>query len=197
MSAMLRLFVALPLADDAVARLTDLQGRLRTSLPDRTVRWARPHQIHLTLRFLGDVAVERLDALRAALTEAVTGSPALRLHVRDLGTFPNARRPRVIWVGLHGELDALRRLQENVVSACAGFAPEEDRQTFKPHLTLGRVNDRFPGNTRAVADALPGWRFEERLPWLATEVRLVSSRLQPGGSVYEDLGVFPLKPVHE
>lgn len=194
MSERLRVFVALPLADDLLARLTELQGRLRVTLPDRAVRWVRAHQIHLTLRFLGDVATDQIEPLGSALRAAVSGAPGLRLQVGGLGVFPNARRPRVVWVGLEGELESLARLQQQVAAACAGFVPDEDQQRFKPHLTLGRVNDRLPGNARAVADALPGWRFDEQLPWLADEVRLVRSRLQPGGSVYEDLACFPLGP---
>lgn len=196
MSEKLRVFVALPLADPIRARLAELQRRLRATLPDRAVRWVRAEQIHLTLRFLGDVATDRIDPLKAALAAAVAGATVLRLEVGGLGVFPNARRPRVIWVGLGGELEALGRLQPEVAAACAAFAAGEDPQTFRAHLTLGRVNDRFPGNARAVAEALPGWRFDEQLSWSPGEVRLVRSRLQPGGSVYEDLARFPLDPAN-
>jgi 2'-5' RNA ligase len=196
MSEKLRVFVALLLSDSLRVRLGDLQRRLRATLPKQAVRWVRAEQIHLTLRFLGNIDADQIDPLKTALAAAVSGGRPLCLQAGGLGGFPNARRPRVIWVGLNGELEALASLQQRVVLACSAFVAEEDRQTFQPHLTLGRVNDRFPGNTRAVARALPGWRFDEPLPWAAEEVCLIRSRLQPDGAIHEDLACFPLEPVN-
>ncbi|MCB1129125.1 MAG: RNA 2',3'-cyclic phosphodiesterase, partial [Verrucomicrobiae bacterium] len=167
MSESLRVFVALPLGDSLRARLAELQHRLRGSLPERAVRWVRAEQVHLTLRFLGDVAADRIDSLKASLAAAVSGSAPLALEIGGLGVFPNPRRPRVIWVGLEGALEPLACLQQAVAQAGEAFAREDDRQTFQPHLTLGRVNDRVPANGRAVAEALPAWRFDEQLPWPA------------------------------
>lgn len=188
----LRLFVALPLADALVARLAAAQDRLRKRTAAGSVRWVQPSRMHLTLRFLGEVAAARLDGLRRSLAAACAGRAAPGLRIEGLGAFPDVRRPRVIWAGVSGDLGTLRTLQTAVYAACDKFVPAEPRRGFEAHLTLGRVNVREPRNVRAAGEALTGFRLTDCGDWSPTEVRLVRSDRQPGGPVYTDLEVFPL-----
>lgn len=154
------------------------------------VRWAAVENVHLTLQFLGAVPEERLAALRSALAAAGAGARPLALELRGAGGFPSARRPRVVWVGVGGEVEALSGLAAEVGRRLAplGFPPEA--RPFSPHLTLGRAREGrgAPGLGGALAQVAG----MEGTPWRATELTLYRSHLAPSGPRYEALDRFPL-----
>jgi 2'-5' RNA ligase len=118
--------------------------------------WARPEQIHLTLKFLGNVLVSCVENLITALQQACQGAGPFNLRLAKLGCFPNARSPRIVWVGLAGDLGALMELQGCVVQRMAAFSAHEDSQAFHPHLTIGRSNERvkkWPASRKVIAEA--------------------------------------------
>lgn len=132
----MRAFIALELPQTLRERLAEIAGALR--VPGAKVRWVTAENIHLTLKFLGDIGEDQAEAMKAAVREAARETRPLKLAVGDLGAFPNRRSPRVIWVGIqpHERLAALQaRLEE--AAEQAGVARDERR--FSPHLTLGRV----------------------------------------------------------
>ena len=183
MSASLRAFIAAELPGELRRTL----GRLQTELSAAGVRarWARPESIHLTLRFLGQVPVEAVARLAAALAAAVDGQPALRLRAEGLGVFPGPRRPRVFWAGLTGEAEALCGLQRRLEQALAvrGFAPED--RPFRAHLTLGRFAETGPPGP--VAEALAVHSGQELGRFELRELVLFESVLRPSGAVYTAL----------
>src|SRR5690348_13546190 len=107
----MRAFVAIPLPASLKGRVAAIQQRLDSRLGDHTlVRWTGPEQLHLTLRFYGDVPEAEIDELRAALRQATAGVRRFELSLTGLGGFPSLRRPSVLWLGLEGELETLRKL---------------------------------------------------------------------------------------
>ena len=188
----LRLFVALEPPDPVRRRLAAIQERLRREAGRHAdeVRWVAPSNIHLTLQFLGAVPEERLDAIRGALAGVAATSRPLRLELRGAGGFPSARRPRVVFSGLGGEVDALAALVAEVGKHLSplGFAPED--RPFSPHLTHGRARDGrgAPG----LGGALAGATADEASPWRADELVLFRSHLSPGGARYEPVGRWRL-----
>ena len=180
----LRTFVALELDASVHAAVADYVSTWR-SMPG--VAWARPENLHLTLKFLGNVATARLPALTERLAAATATLPAFMMRVAGVGAFPNLARPRILWVGC--EAAPLAALAGAVDTACvqAGFAPEE--RAFHPHVTLGRVRE-------------PGRR--DRFPFLATDggrdfgsstvsaIVLFASKLGSGGARYTPLASLPL-----
>jgi 2'-5' RNA ligase len=150
--------------------------------------------IHLTLKFVGDTPAASVDAVKEALQEAARGHHAVALTVQGLGCFPTFERPRVLWLGVGGDMHRLRALQADVEKYIAplGF-PTEDRG-FSPHLTLARTAQ---GASRAEAAAL-GTLAKERDPgrkvaaWQAVSVSLMRSHLRPDGAVYERVAEAPL-----
>lgn len=143
-----RLFVAVPLPDDAVAAVVSIVDAVRgQALPTgmRDVRWVRLDGLHLTLRFLGPTADDRIeptaDAVRAIAREV---SP-LRLAIAGSGTFPPGPRPRTIWLGLADGVDALTRLSERASVALAGAGWSMETRPFRPHLTLARADGMAAG----------------------------------------------------
>jgi 2'-5' RNA ligase len=143
----MRLFVAAVLPDELRRALEALQARL-ASLP-LPVRWSHPETMHLTFAFLGETSEAVAERIPAAVAAAVAQGPApFRLEARGCGTFPGHGRPRVVWVGLQGDIDAAVRLKRVVDTALEpiGFRPED--RPFRPHLTLGRVAEGRMGNWR-------------------------------------------------
>lgn len=188
-----RLFIAVEVPPDARRALERVQAELQREVPDHVVRWVRPEGIHVALKFLGDVPRGSIAEIQLALEEAVRGHGPFSLTAFGLGAFPNTRRPRVVWIGVEGEirrLKALRRSVEETVSPL-GY-PSEDRP-FEPHLTLGRVER---GASRSeldlIGDLVERSEIGELASWRVEAVSLMRSELKPGGAVYTEVYRAPL-----
>ncbi|RMF65796.1 MAG: RNA 2',3'-cyclic phosphodiesterase [Calditrichaeota bacterium] len=177
----IRTFIAIELPDDLRRRIAAAQAELKQTR--ERVGWTRPENIHLTLRFLGDVAQERIPAVADAMGNAAAGFSVFSVTVAGLGAFPNLKRPRVLWVGVQdpgGELTELARRLENALNEI-GF--ERERRPFRPHLTLGRVKSP---PSRAFCDRLAQARFDPGQVRVS-EIVLMKSDLRPTGAVYTPL----------
>jgi len=185
----MRLFIAIEVPAEIKRDMAEVQQRLiSTGAVDAS--WTRPDSIHLTLKFLGEVTEAKAPAIMAALKTAAIGSSRFRLGLEQVGTFPEPKRARVVWIGLHGEVEKLLRLQtlveENLVSA--GF--EREGRTYTPHLTLGRIR-----NIRSRENWVKALTAEKDVRLQAFEVReicLMQSDLRPSGAVYSRLGSVAL-----
>lgn len=135
----MRLFIAINFSGAFKAKMTALQGELR-QLPV-AVKWIAPENIHLTLKFLGEVRPEQLVTIGEALKGACRGIEPWDLEIKGTGAFPNWRSPRVVWLGVSSGT-SLQQLQQKITAAYAslGFPAE----TFTPHLTLGRLRPGVP-----------------------------------------------------
>jgi 2'-5' RNA ligase len=183
---MIRAFIAIHLPVDVKARLAEAQRELQKLAPASAVRWTPMEQMHLTLRFLGDVSEDVLGPLTDGLRRAADRSEPFALRARGAGCFPNARRPRVIWVGVTGPGDALLCLQRCVVEATASWGERDDRE-FHAHLTLGRIKE---GNLREAArlgEAVTGWAEREFGACRVSSVALMRSELSPQGAKHSVL----------
>ena len=185
---MIRSFIAIELPDKVRRVLDQVQKHLRDSVTG--VRWVQPESIHLTLKFLGSILPEQVAAISAAVGEVAHGEPLLALNVSGIGAFPNARRPRVIWVGIVGEVERLGRLQTRLESALESLGFQREERPFRPHLTLGRVKDprRPPDLTRALAETT----VPASNPFDVREILVYKSDLRPTGAIYTKLQHLPL-----
>ena len=150
---MIRTFVAVDVNPETRAALSRDLATLRNAFPG--VKWSNPDNLHLTLKFLGDVRESDLDELFSALDEAVSGFEPFVIEVGGVGAFPHWRAPRIVWAGCRDGADEAARLGLAVDKACADLGYEPERRTFQPHLTLGRV--KFPADAsglRVAVDAL-------------------------------------------
>lgn len=187
-----RLFVALEPSEAVRRRIAAAAAELRRSAGRAAddVRWVPAENVHLTLQFLGAVPEPRVPDVEAAVRDAAAASRPLALEVRGAGGFPNARRPRVVWLGLEGDVAALGALAEDLGRRLAplGFPPEA--RAFSPHLTVGRARDGrgAPGLGGALAHAAEA----EGVAWRASELVLVESHLSPKGPRYEAVLRAPL-----
>ncbi len=175
----MRTFIAIPIPEECRRMLDQLQQILRGFKSD--VRWTAIPSIHLTIKFLGEVAPEILPELAASIESAVKAQAGFELKLHGLGCFPNKKNPRVIWCGIEGEADRLSGLYRSVQTACAsfGFAPEN--RDFHPHLTLGRVKGKR--NLQPLLDCIKiGSDLE--CTFKADHFNIYKSTLTPRGAVY-------------
>lgn len=183
----MRLFVAADLPSELGRRLADLQDGLRdVPLP---VRWVDAGGIHLTLKFLGEVAPARLDEIKTAVGGAGRRIRPFRLEPEKPVPFPARGAPRLIWVELRGDLDAARALAAAVDAATARIGFPLETREFKPHLTLGRVKGPARGDWREVLERKAGGALQG---FDVTEYVLFESRLGPRGATYTAIERFPL-----
>jgi RNA 2',3'-cyclic 3'-phosphodiesterase len=134
---MVRLFLALELSGQQKHLLHNLQGKLKINLSG--VRWVRPENMHLTVKYLGDIIEDLVETIKLEISEAVSSIEPFSIKYGECGVFPSPQKARVIWVGLkegNGETLNLHEKVENTVVKL-GLAPE--RRVYTPHLTLGRV----------------------------------------------------------
>ena len=169
----------------------DLPGSIRSSLGDSQeilksfgfqVKWVRPQNIHLTLKFLGDIDSDHIEKIIAAMTLTAKDFTGVTLSAKEIGVFPNIRRPRVIWAGLDGQLEILQDLQQLLDGHLADLGYPRETRAFKGHLTLGRVKGKIASTRMKTAiDKLKGFESES---FAISEIILFKSELRPTGAVY-------------
>lgn len=189
-----RLFIAINVPAQALDVIERLQAELKRTAPDRAIRWARPEGIHLTLKFLGDVPTGQLEDLQAALDAAVAGRSPFDLRVEGLGAFPNTQRPRVVWIGVEGNLKPLKTLRRRVEEHVSALGYSAEDRSFTPHLTLGRVQrGASRRDTNAIGELVESTMVEALASWRVEAVSLMRSELHPDGTVYTEVFRAPLE----
>ncbi|MFC1510804.1 RNA 2',3'-cyclic phosphodiesterase [Candidatus Margulisiibacteriota bacterium] len=168
----MRTFISVELPDEVKQKIAELIEELKKT--GANVRWVKPENLHITLKFLGEVDDKKLDKLIAAATKAAAGTGSFKARFTGLGTFPAGKSPRVIWVGTAEGGDELCTLAK---------ALEETGREFRPHITIGRV--RKLKGIEYVQDKEFGAMVVDR-------ISIMSSTLTPNGPVYKKLGEVQL-----
>jgi 2'-5' RNA ligase len=184
----IRSFIAVTPSEDVLSALQRAQTWLQDEAGAKACRWMRPESIHLTLKFLGDVPVENIDAIAQSLRETCQTHESFQLVLSGVGCFPNLRRPRVVWIGVEGDTEALGRLQADVEAAmeALGFPPE--KRAFHPHLTIARVRRRARrSDVGALGRTIEGARTNLGISFTVDRLALIKSDLRPLGAVYTKL----------
>lgn len=146
--------------------------------------------LHLTVKFLGAVAEDRIEAVASALTGAMTGVGAFDAQIEGLGAFPSATRPRVVWAGVTAKAGTMGDLAGRVDDALAALGFTREVRPFSPHITLGRV--RLPGRIPALTEALRGAASRGFGGLRVVRVSLMRSELSPRGARYTELAAASL-----
>jgi RNA 2',3'-cyclic 3'-phosphodiesterase len=189
-SAHVRAFAAVCLPDNLLAQIVQQQEILAQKL-GTGVRWTRREQIHLTLKFFGNVPDRDLEALKAALQRSVLGIQPMQLSIGQLGCFPSSQRPSVLWVGVQGELASLNKLRAQIEQETNAFGSHSEERSFHPHLTIGRVK-AHGGEARQIGEVIRSARMERLGQWSVEQLTLFQSQLQSLGSIYTPLAAIPL-----
>lgn len=185
----IRSFLAFEQPSEIQAILSRVSGELRRSPLD--VRWVKPENIHLTVVFLGNIRSEDVETLENPLQKLCLTYGPFQISLKGTGCFPHSRKPRVLWIGLEGDLERMGRFRDSLQEEMQSFGiPKEDR-AFRPHLTLGRF--RSVGRAdRELDEVLTRHRdLSGPVCWLK-ELILFKSEIRPEGSVYTRLRSWPL-----
>jgi len=180
MTETFRAFIAVDLTESVRSALGEAQEVLK--LRGFRVKWVRPPNIHLTLKFLGSTAAADVDKIGVAMALAAKNCTPFSLAAKGIGVFPDIRRPRVIWAGLSGGLEMLQQMQQNLDGHLADLGFARETRGFKAHLTLGRVKGKI-NSDRMNAAMIELTGFESK-PFDVNRMILFKSELRPGGAVY-------------
>lgn len=183
MGETIRAFIAFGLPAHIIQTIEALQQELKRD--GLKLRWVRPKNIHLTLKFLGELPKDRIASVANAMTRAMQEQAPATLTLQGLGVFPNLRRPRVLWIGLGGEVDRVGDIQGALEENLSAEGFERDHRPFRAHLTLARMPDRF--DARRLPLALEAAGDYDSQPFVCRELVLFKSDLRPRGAVYTSM----------
>ena len=184
--------MAIPLPVGIKDKVEKAREQLRRAAPGDSIRWTRREQFHLTLKFLGNVAVSRVDELVGGLRSSCAGFGTLNLRAEGIGFFPDAGRPRVVWAGVRDDGDRLAQLQRKIVSATRDFTEEKPEGEFAGHVTLGRIKSLRRSDAEMLSKAAEAMATELFGEWIVDEVELIRSELSSSGSRYATVAIAPL-----
>jgi 2'-5' RNA ligase len=185
-----RLFVALEIPaavrDNLTAQVAELR-ELSAKVADKRPRWVRPENLHVTLKFIGEVAPTKLAGIRDALS-AIRSDAPVEIKFRGLGFFPNEQHPRVLWAGLDASAN-LPPLAGDIDGALETQGIALERRPFTPHLTLARIEP--PGLHEKLRAAIQKNGAREFGSFQTREFYLIESKLKPSGAEYTTLASYP------
>jgi RNA 2',3'-cyclic 3'-phosphodiesterase len=193
MTTRLRAFIAIALPPQVLLAAGNVQKKLIAA--GIRLKWVRPENMHLTLRFLGDIDRRQLPELEAAIGTAAKAAAPFALNAKRIGVFPNLRAPRVVWMGFEGALDSLLQIYQRLAETLhpLGFPPES--RAFTGHLTLGRVADRI--SAPVLQEAVSTAEQIESGIFTVDRICLIKSDLRPTGAVYTRLAEIFLTDTQE
>ena len=183
----MRLFLAIELPHDVRSHLLAARQRLESGLPK--ISYTKGENLHITLKFLGDVEPKRVDAITDSLVKIST--QRIELHASGIECFPNRGPIRIVAAAMDGTLPPLKALIENLEQRCKFLGFEKEQRAYKPHVTLGRARPVLSAKFRQLAgdatvDLWPGPTFAP------PEFVLMDSQLSPQGSKYTPVARFPI-----
>jgi 2'-5' RNA ligase len=191
--SVLRAFIAIELPKETQTAIQEQTVRLRGSLGEDLIRWVPMSNIHLNLKFLGDVVDTHVDFLKQMLAHEVESFSGFEIQIGGLGSFPTSKRPRVLWIGLHAPA-ALASIQRNVESGSMRLGYQKEERPFRPHLTIGRVRQDLSSNDlRKITLGLESQQLGNIATGRVDSVHLFKSELKPTGPIYTKLFSAKLK----
>jgi 2'-5' RNA ligase len=184
----IRSFLAVDPPREIIDAIGMIQDRLRKNIQG-DIRWVRPQGIHLTLKFFGAISESDVANISLVVENTTSNIAPFTLGIKRVGAFPDVKRPRVLWLGMDGDVDTLIRLQKEVDAELQKYGFEKEDRTFRPHLTLARIKD--PRGLIGLAKIMEKRENYEAGSFSAAGLNLFKSDLTPKGAVYTKLAYFP------
>lgn len=182
-----RSFIAIELPEELKSGLSQLQAQLKAA-GHASVKWVDPYSIHLTLKFLGNIAADKVGEITGAMEAAARGISPFQLEVKGLGVFPNLRRVRVVWVGVSGEVAQLAQLQRGIESSLEPLGFARESREFRPHLTIARLREQAsPDERQNFGQLIASTEFEVVYRFGVDAINLMRSQLMPKSAIYSRL----------
>lgn len=183
----IRAFIAIDLPQSIQDSIEKQTARLHQTLGNEIIRWTPIQNMHLTLKFLGNIPNNHVDFLKQMLTQTADSHSAFDLQIGGIGSFPNAKSPRVLWLGIHPAAE-LMSLQKNVDAGASRLGYEKEARAFSPHLTLGRVRQNIqPSDLQKIRSTFDTFQLGKIPSARVDSVHLYQSELHSEGSIYTKL----------
>ena len=179
----IRTFIAIEIPPHIKKEISEIQRHLMVR--DTRISWPKPDNIHITLKFLGDVDASAIAPIARVVEEAVEQIPPFNVKIGGVGTFPSGSKPRVLWIGAKSEDSLLVKCAESIDSNLGELGYEKETRAFRAHLTLGRVKSQF--KIDEVLERLNESRDFECDDFRASEITVVQSTLHASGAIYTPL----------
>jgi 2'-5' RNA ligase len=176
----IRAFIAFELPDDILKCIGETQRQLKKR--GLKFRWVPHKNIHLTLKFIGDLSVEQIERVANTLADSAEEYGPMTFHASGLGVFPGLSRPRILWVGIDGDIDLLTRFQKTLDGKLDIIGIKSEKRPFKGHLTIGRGKKRL--DMKILKESLRDFYDFQTRPFVINEVKLFQSELKSTGAVY-------------
>jgi len=189
MSDTIRAFIAIPLEPKIQHAIECVQDHLKKTNSD--VKWVTPKNIHITLKFLGDVDTEQINSVKQTLANLFQNTRSFKVELSRLGAFPNIDRPRTLWVGLKDSKQRLSRIAVSLEKALGKIGFQGDQKSFSPHITIGRI--RSSKNISALSKSMSNYQISENCTQNISKIILFQSNLCPDGPIYKSLYQIKLK----
>ena len=188
----LRLFIAMAIPDAVRKEIWRAQSQLQRHAPPGAIRWTRPEQFHVTLKFLGDVPLEQIEPVEKSVAAVCGGFAPMQLTAHGIGFFPATYKPRVVWAGAAEATGRLVTLHRQIEAAMRPFAPAEPPERFTGHITLGRFKPGHRGSIGGMLERATILKNRQFGDWRVSDVDIVRSELTSLGSMHTLLCRFPL-----
>jgi len=190
---LLRAFIAIEFPDSLLANIEKQTARLRGPLGDELVRWVPTQNLHLTLKFIGNVAKSQVDFLKQLVSQITEKHSRFDLQIAGSGSFPNAKRPRILWARIQAPAE-LASLQKSIEDGASRLGYEKESRAFSPHLTLGRIRQNVSAaELQKIRNILESTQIGYIGNAHIDSVYLFQSELHPRGSIYTKLFSAKLK----
>ncbi len=176
-----RLFIAIDLPEELKQKFGTIKKRF--DLPQ--ARWVKEENLHLTLKFLGDVEKEKIKKINFTLEKLTRNFPVFSLRTAEFGAFPNLNKARVLWVDVKEGKETVQKLAALIENKLSKIGFEKEKRSFEPHITLARLKKPVPVSFWPSID----WSYSFEV----NQVILFESFLKPTGPIYTPLNAFPLK----
>ena len=186
------MFLALQAPQEVREVLVKIQQEVRERMPDSIARWTRPEQFHLTLKFLGDVEVDRAEELESAIRQVTSNVGRFDVTATGIGFFPDAHRPRVLWAGVSNRGAQLANLFHLAQKACEAFTSVPGEKEFVGHITLGRIKKLGRKDRHAPGTIVTVHKDAPLGNWTIESVEIMRSELSAAGAVHETVASIPL-----
>jgi 2'-5' RNA ligase len=185
----IRTFIAANIPEETREKIYGVRRLLRNEL--KSVRWVSSENLHLTLKFLGNIYSDSSDKIAEVLDETLDDFTGLNMNLSGLGVFPDERRPRVIWAGLDGELSRLSVMAEKINKSLSSYELGSKKNHFTPHITIGRFNKHK--TEKNILNIIEKYSSMINGYFLIDEVVLYESRLTEKGAIYTPIFTKRLK----
>lgn len=184
-----RSFLAFELPEEIKKILSQVSGEMKKS--PLNIRWVKASNIHLTVLFIGDILTDMLDDMGNHISESCSNYGPFKISVNGTGVFSSRQNPRVLWVGLDGEIDRMADFKNTLHKRLKPFGIKKEKRRFNPHLTLGRFRKGAKYDV-LLDDLLLNYKSLTSQVCMLRELVMFKSDLKPNGAVYTKLNTWPL-----